>query len=584
MKSSNATTTVYSKAASLLWLQGSKELPAAARVRGLNSAARAGLGNFQEKKPEADHADQPRFFQKEVIWAETSFSGDRLPNSKDHSWRSNFGKPEISITRCILLSLLIGILRTDYLPDISVKEYFLLRAPFSLHSGWIIAASALNTNVVADYYRTSDTGLLMLAMVSLCTIAVLVALFALAAPRADPIIPLVACWALLGIFNELGNPENLMNDAKWNFIDWPHWVLEAVRQTALVLSVASAVGAAVAIVRILLSLLIGILRTDYLPDISVKEYFLLRAPFSLHSGWIIAASALNTNVVADYYRTSDTGLLMLAMVSLCTIAVLVALFALAAPRADPIIALVACWALLGIFVELSDPENLMNLGKFNFIDWPDLIINAVQQTALVLSLASGSDLDDNSNPYVVCKVSGRQKLGFRTQTRFKSLDPVQAMTWGTAEEAANAVASLDQILTSEGIRSRFVAAGIVQPLVSLLSDGSMDTRCKAAAALSNLGQCSVARSKVRLQAAFAISRIAGADDRRQVLIEAEMVQPLHRLLQQGKFDCKAEAANAIGELANATDRRLFKKIAMHLLESDILEPLLALWLRSSGGS
>ncbi|CAK9117735.1 unnamed protein product [Durusdinium trenchii] len=112
----------------------------------------------------------------------------------------------------ILLSLLIGILRTDYLPDISVKEYFLLR-------------------------------------VSLCTIAVLVALFALAAPRADPIIPLVACWALLGIFNELGNPENLMNDAKWNFIDWPHWVLEAVRQTALVLSVASAVGAAVAIVR-----------------------------------------------------------------------------------------------------------------------------------------------------------------------------------------------------------------------------------------------------------------------------------------------------------------------------------------------
>ena len=33
--------------------------------------------------------------------------------------------------------------------------------------------------------------------------------------------------------------------------------------------------------------------------------------------------------------------------------------------------------------------------------------------------------------------------------------------------------------TSEDIRSRFVAAGIVQPLVSLLCDGNMDTRCKA---------------------------------------------------------------------------------------------------------
>ena len=114
---------------------------------------------------------------------------------------------------------------------------------------------------------------------------------------------------------------------------------------------------------------------------------------------------------------------------------------------------------------------------------------------------------------------------------------MQAITWGTTEEAAHAVASLENILspgkqfaiaaehvlqklffaiashfqrdvlprviflsgsngfelfylccrsqssflrTSEGIRSRFVAAGIVQPLVSLLSDGSMDTRCKVA--------------------------------------------------------------------------------------------------------
>ena len=39
--------------------------------------------------------------------------------------------------------------------------------------------------------------------------------------------------------------------------------------------------------------------------------------------------------------------------------------------------------------------------------------------------------------------------------------------------------NLAKLRTSEDIRSRFVAAGIVQPLVALLSDGSMDTRCKA---------------------------------------------------------------------------------------------------------
>ncbi|CAK9031056.1 Uncharacterized protein SCF082_LOCUS19468 [Durusdinium trenchii] len=297
---------------------------------------------------------------------------------------------------------------------------------------------------------------------------------------------------------------------------------------------------------ILLSLLIGILRTDYLPDISVKEYFLLR-------------------------------------VSLCTIAVLVALFALAAPRADPIIALVACWALLGIFVELSDPENLMNLGKFNFIDWPDLIINAVQQTALVLSLASG------------CETMHFKVMSQEEHKDDETMLDVQAMTWGTAEEAANAVASLDQILTSEGIRSRFVAAGIVQPLVSLLSDGSMDTRCK----IRLLGCLAADQDVAEMVMDAALPRLrqllqdSDENAKWRMLMNFEAtkcpsdVVPAvdgEGLLQQGKFDCKAEAANAIGELANATDRRLFKKIAMHLLESDILEPLLALWLRSSGGS
>jgi hypothetical protein len=65
----------------------------------------------------------------------------------------------------ILLSLVTAILRTDFLPEISLKEYLLLRAPFSLHCGWIIAASVLNINVLADYNMSSQETLLMLAMV-----------------------------------------------------------------------------------------------------------------------------------------------------------------------------------------------------------------------------------------------------------------------------------------------------------------------------------------------------------------------------------------------------------------------------------
>eukprot|EP00438_Fugacium_kawagutii_P035335 Skav208609 [mRNA] locus=scaffold2802:29973:30866:- [translate_table: standard] len=149
----------------------------------------------------------------------------------------------------ILVSLLTGILSVDFLPEISVKEYFLLRAPFSLHCGWIIAASAVNINVLADFNMSSPATMLMFAMVCLAAIAVIVALFALAAPRADPLIALVAAWALLGVFVELGNPENLMNPNKFNFFDWPLFVIEAVRRTALALSIASACAVVIALLR-----------------------------------------------------------------------------------------------------------------------------------------------------------------------------------------------------------------------------------------------------------------------------------------------------------------------------------------------
>mmetsp|Transcript_19812 Transcript_19812/g.23413 ORF Transcript_19812/g.23413 Transcript_19812/m.23413 type:complete len:114 (+) Transcript_19812:225-566(+) len=89
----------------------------------------------------------------------------------------------------------------------------------------------------------------MFAMVCLAGIAVIVALFALAAPRADPLIALVAAWALLGVFVELGNPENLMNPNKFNFIEWPLFVIEAVRRTALALSIASACAVVIALLR-----------------------------------------------------------------------------------------------------------------------------------------------------------------------------------------------------------------------------------------------------------------------------------------------------------------------------------------------
>ena len=96
----------------------------------------------------------------------------------------------------------------------------------------------------------------------------------------------------------------------------PWWIFACCFQVAWTLFFAQDLipGSLVCMLGILLSLVTAILRTDFLPEISLKEYFLLRAPFSLHCGWIIAASVLNINVLADYYMSSQETLLMLAMV------------------------------------------------------------------------------------------------------------------------------------------------------------------------------------------------------------------------------------------------------------------------------
>ena len=96
----------------------------------------------------------------------------------------------------------------------------------------------------------------------------------------------------------------------------PWWIFACCFQVAWTLFFAQdrILEALICMLGILLSLLTSILRTDFLPEISLKEYFLLRAPFSLHCGWIIAASVLNINVLADYNMSSQETLLMLAMV------------------------------------------------------------------------------------------------------------------------------------------------------------------------------------------------------------------------------------------------------------------------------
>jgi hypothetical protein len=166
------------------------------------------------------------------------------------AWSVVFGQDWLTAALVFILAILgslLGLLwRAHTIECESIWEFWLLRAPFSLHTGWIIAASILSANVLADYAMATPAVLLALAVVSLAVIFALTSLFAIAGPRSDAIIPLVAAWALFAVSSELRDPVKLLDPARHNPVAWDPTVLDAVRIAASVLSLACLALSAVA--------------------------------------------------------------------------------------------------------------------------------------------------------------------------------------------------------------------------------------------------------------------------------------------------------------------------------------------------
>merc|ERR1712146_670518 len=81
----------------------------------------------------------------------------------------------------------------------TIKGYMLWQGPFSIQTGWIMAAAAVNTNVLPVAYGASVPVKLAVSSVSLVVLAV-TALSWLASYPVDFAIPLVIMWALGGVY------------------------------------------------------------------------------------------------------------------------------------------------------------------------------------------------------------------------------------------------------------------------------------------------------------------------------------------------------------------------------------------------
>lgn len=102
----------------------------------------------------------------------------------------------LSLTAMLLiLSLLITILMAQYkIVDVTVRDYILLKFPFAIHAGWIVAASFVNGSVLLVDRNTGDELQYYTALGSLLAI-LLIAALALSISRPEYVVPLVLSWA-----------------------------------------------------------------------------------------------------------------------------------------------------------------------------------------------------------------------------------------------------------------------------------------------------------------------------------------------------------------------------------------------------
>uniref|UniRef100_A0A7S4VBY4 Uncharacterized protein n=1 Tax=Alexandrium monilatum TaxID=311494 RepID=A0A7S4VBY4_9DINO len=151
-------------------------------------------------------------------------------------WTLAFAQEVIPLSLVCMLGILVcllGVARSTDALELTCAEYWLLRAPFSLHLGWIIAASAVNASVQADAAEASPQTLLGLAVSSDAVICTVATCLAVVARRPDAIACLVVAWAFGGIYAELGNPENLDSPDRFNPYIWDRVTLGGLRRAAL---------------------------------------------------------------------------------------------------------------------------------------------------------------------------------------------------------------------------------------------------------------------------------------------------------------------------------------------------------------
>merc|ERR1712232_320479 len=93
---------------------------------------------------------------------------------------------------------------------IIIRDFWLLKFPFSIHCGWISAASFVNLNVLLVKYNAGAEVQYYVALASLASVFGIAMFNLYLLSRPQYVIPAVLTWASFGIYQELKDPNELI--------------------------------------------------------------------------------------------------------------------------------------------------------------------------------------------------------------------------------------------------------------------------------------------------------------------------------------------------------------------------------------
>eukprot|EP00440_Ansanella_granifera_P070817 gb/GFBE01076856.1/.p1 GENE.gb/GFBE01076856.1/~~gb/GFBE01076856.1/.p1 ORF type:complete len:678 (+),score=147.01 gb/GFBE01076856.1/:1-2034(+) len=508
----------YSKAATLLWLQGPKKLPASARVKGLVGGARAGLGYYQEKRRESEVS--PFYFEKvgggafiyrrikdrwcigptldgeDIVWAETICPSSQLPYSDEEAWRADAGKPQVSVTRpCVNIVSGAGFRSADL--DGLSDPYIACSIPGKPHLSFKTEVKCKTLEPQWHELHVID-----------------------GAELGDILQFRVMDW------DEDGN-HDLIGEAKWTLAPGGF-----KGELGLTLRGRKAGG----------------LRLEmYVPQMFAEQ------TSSKKKASQTTFDSNNPRAIVNalsYGSFEESGRALGSVRSLVTseeirsrfvaagiVQLLVALLS-DAPKerrsevAAALANLAQCSVGRRIIVTSGGVEALLNL-----LLAPGPLISKEETIEALLQLVAADKVQSQ------ILESGAVLMLLELLKQRKSL-----------KASAKAACLLARLAAKPEVASSLLEQNVATMLLDLLSaEHPQDAN---------------------VQAAFALESLANTDENRRALVEAGAVWPLAGQLKEGSLDTKAQAAATITALASVSDGRMFKKIVYIMLDAGVMPPLL----------